>query len=101
MRYRDQNGQDWADIVAFVTMGQTRGGRWCEYSRRSTPQAEWQTVLLLLRQHPHLLERRSDMPRRFDARWQREHVANAQLQRAAITEFDAHRPLEDQDDLSL
>jgi hypothetical protein len=20
MRYRDQNGQDWADIVAFVTM---------------------------------------------------------------------------------
>jgi hypothetical protein len=28
MRYRDQNGQDWADIIDFLTMRRRLGGRW-------------------------------------------------------------------------
>jgi hypothetical protein len=36
MRYRDRNGQDWADIIDFLTMYPLLGGGLFDCSRRST-----------------------------------------------------------------
>jgi hypothetical protein len=37
MRYRDQNGQDWADIIDFLTMYPEARDGWCGCSERSRP----------------------------------------------------------------
>jgi hypothetical protein len=35
MRYRDRNGQGWADVIDLLTMSRRHGGRWCGCSGRS------------------------------------------------------------------
>ena len=29
VRYRDERGDDWADIIDMLTLHRMRGGRWC------------------------------------------------------------------------
>jgi hypothetical protein len=51
-------------------------------------------------EHPHLLERRRDVPRGRDTGRKREQIPDPEIQRVSTRDLDPHGPLQDQRDLS-